>query len=72
MLSALEMEVGVRRNDFDNIEESTILNLYLTIFHIVCCVPVCRSRSLYAMIEGFAADPDITEEGNAVLFEGGD
>ena len=66
------MEVGVWHNDFDNIKESTVLNLYLTVFCIVYCVPVCKSRLLYAMIEGFAADPDIMEEGNAVSFEGGD
>ena len=65
------MEVGVRRDDFDNIEESTVIDLYLTVFRIVCCVPVCRSRSLYVMIEGFGVDPDVTEEGDTVSFECG-
>ena len=46
--------------------------MYLTVFCIVYCVPVCKSRLIYVMVEGFAADPDITEEGDTVLFEGGD
>ena len=66
------MEVGVWHNDFDNIKESTVLDLHLTVFCVVYCVLLCKSRLLYVMIEGFAADPDITEEGDAVSFEGGD
>ena len=66
----MEVEVVIRSGDLEDIEQSIVINLGYIIFCVVCCAPVFRGKLFGLVIKGLSTNPDITEEDNAVVFDG--